>query len=286
MFELYIIYSIVLIALLIGTYTDFKVREVPDWISYGMIFAGLGLRSIFSLVYWDWHMIVDGLLGFGMFLLLAFVMFYAGQWGGGDAKVLMGLGALLGVQLSPDTFLLGFLINTVLFGSIFGLFFSIFLAIKHKHVFAKKAQEIYYSKTKMKYFFWAGTAFVLILAFAMPLVQIPLFMMAALVFVTFYLLVFMKGVEEACMIKQVDPERLTEGDWIVNDVIVAGKRICGPKDLGIEKRQIDELIKLKKQNKIATVAIKEGIPFVPSFLMGFIATLLWGNLMFVVLSSL
>jgi hypothetical protein len=82
------------------------------------------------------------------------------------------------------------------------------------------------------------------------------------------------------MIKKVKPEQLTIGDWIVNDVVVDGKRICGPKDLGIEEKQIKKLLRLKKKNKIKLVIIKEGIPFIPSFLASFIITFIWGNLFF------
>ena len=80
------------------------------------------------------------------------------------------------------------------------------------------------------------------------------------------------------MHKLVDPEKLTEGDWIVNDVKVDGKYICGPKDLGIEMQQIKKLIALKKRGKIRKVLMKEGIPFVPSFLLAFAVTIFLGNI--------
>jgi hypothetical protein len=88
-----------------------------------------------------------------------------------------------------------------------------------------------------------------------------------------YLITAVKAVELSCMYKRVKPAVLTEGDWIANDVKVKGKRICGPKDLGIEKKQIKQLIKAK----VKSVVIKVGIPFVPSFLLAFLLTLWIGN---------
>ena len=82
------------------------------------------------------------------------------------------------------------------------------------------------------------------------------------------------------MLKYVNPKELTEGDWIAEDIIVSKKRICGPKDLGIEMRQIKKLISLKKKGKIKKVLIKVGIPFVPSFLIAFVVTYIWGNFLF------
>ncbi|MBI2142083.1 hypothetical protein HYU15_01165 [Candidatus Woesearchaeota archaeon] len=81
------------------------------------------------------------------------------------------------------------------------------------------------------------------------------------------------------MLKYVGPEKLTEGDWIAKDVYVNRKYVCGPKDLGIEKSQIRKLMKYKLQGKIRKVLIKEGIPFVPSFLIAFLLSVKFGNLL-------
>ena len=99
-----------------------------------------------------------------------------------------------------------------------------------------------------------------------------------LLLATFYLLIFVRVIERACMLKLIDPAKLTEGDWIAKDIIVGKKRIAGPKDLGVSKEQIAQLIAMKKKRKIKQVLIKEGIPFTPSFLLAFLATLAYGNL--------
>ncbi len=85
------------------------------------------------------------------------------------------------------------------------------------------------------------------------------------------------------MIKAVRPAELTEGDWIVNNVKVGGKYICGPKDLGIEKKQIRKLVKFYKQKKIKKILIKEGIPFVPSFFVAYVLSLVFGNMLFLLI---
>jgi prepilin signal peptidase PulO-like enzyme (type II secretory pathway) len=43
--------------------------------------------------------------------------------------------------------------------------------------------------------------------------------------------------------------------------------------LGVSKEQIKELVELKSKKKIDTVLVKEGIPFVPSFLVAFVIVL-------------
>ncbi|MBI2574772.1 hypothetical protein HYV82_02720 [Candidatus Woesearchaeota archaeon] len=81
------------------------------------------------------------------------------------------------------------------------------------------------------------------------------------------------------MLKYVGPEKLTEGDWIAKDIYVGGKYVCGPKDLGIEKSQIRQLLKYRHLGKIKKVLIKEGIPFVPSFLIAFLLSVKFGSLL-------
>ena len=36
------------LVLLIASYSDLKTKEVPDWLSYGFVFAAVGVRAIYS----------------------------------------------------------------------------------------------------------------------------------------------------------------------------------------------------------------------------------------------
>jgi hypothetical protein len=85
------------------------------------------------------------------------------------------------------------------------------------------------------------------------------------------------------MLKYVTPKELTEGDWIAKDIIIKHNKIAGPKDLGIEKSQIKKLIQLYNKGKIKKVLIKVGIPFVPSFLIAYLLTMLSGNLLYLLI---
>ena len=281
-----IVAVICLIGLVIGTITDIKTREVPDWINYFLIAAGVGLNLIFSIVYWEWSFIINSLAGFLAFFILALAMFYAGQWGGGDSKMIMGLGALIGLGIFSRQFpfLISFLINMLLAGAVYGIVWSLILAVKNRKKFLNEIKHITAKKqviTARRWLLILSLIFVVLALFikdqAIQFTSIGIILMAL---ITFYLWVFIKAVEKAAMFRYVTPDRLTEGDWIANDVKINGKRICGPKDLGIEKKQIKQLIEMYKRKKIRKILIKEGIPFVPSFLAAFIITLIFGNLLF------
>ena len=279
-----LIYLIVLVALIIGSYTDFKIREVPDWLNYGLIFTGAAIRIILTIVYHDWNYLIEGALGFGLFFLIALAMFYGAQWGGGDAKMVMGLGTLIGLQLSWNSFMLAFILNIIIFGSIFGLLFSVYMAVQNRKPFVKEFAGQFKKRKALKWFVWLGTVALLIVSLFVPAsIKIAIVVLAGMMLLTFYVFMYLKAVEQSAMIKLVSPEALTEGDWVVKDVVVAGKRICGPKDLGLAMSQIRKLIKLKRQKKIDKILVKYGIPFVPSFLIAFIVTYFWGNILLVLL---
>lgn len=269
--------------LTIGSFTDFKKREVPDWVNYAGIVLGIGIRLIYSVSTFNWNYIIEGIIGFAVFFLFALAMFYLGQWGGGDSKMLMGLGALIGIPIAlrPDSLIISFIVNGLIVGAVYGLVWGVILAVKHRKKFISYVHKLISTKEykRMKKFAIAS-AFVLVIIsfFAETYIAILIVSLAVMIVFVFYSWAFLTSVEKSAMIKNIDVDKLTEGDWIVKDVFVDKKRICGPKDLGISKKQIRKLVSLKKKGKIRKVLIKEGMPFVPVFLISYAISVFAGNL--------
>ncbi len=278
-------FTLALIVLAIGSYTDFRTREVPDWVNLGLVGIGFGLNAIFSAIFWDAKYILASVIGFAVLFSIAWVMFYTGQWGGGDSKILMGLGAIIGIDIfSKNFFLLNFLVNSLAVGAIYGLAWSFaYIAQNRKRFTAEFEKLLEQKKIKEARSIILACFCMLILIIILVkgfFLKLALFYMALAIMFVFYLWAAVKSVETACMLKYVKPMELTEGDWIAKDVKIDGKYIAGPKDLGIEKKNIKKLIELYKKGKIKNVLIKIGIPFVPSFFIAFIVTLIYGNLIF------
>jgi len=268
------IHLFALLGLIVGSYTDLRTREVPDWISHGLIYLGFAVNIVLTIVYKEWFYLLYSVLGFILAFVLGWGMYKLGQWGGGDTKILMGIGSLIG--LSPNLFLITFLVNTLLAGAVYGIVWSVVVAFQHRKEFMVRLKAFVIQKHIVRWRFVMLGFLVLGLAvvFSLPAyVRLPLLGLLAAIFLMFYLWIFIKVVEESCMIQNVPVKKITEGDWIVEDVMVRGKRITGPKDLGITKQQLAQLIKLN----VKTVKVKYGMPFVPSFLIAFILTLLIGN---------
>jgi len=261
--------------LIIGTYTDLKTREVPDWVNYSLIFGGFGLALIRSILASNIFILMYSAIGFGLFFIIAWIMYYSGQWGGGDSKMIMGLGALIGITwpLNGIPFLVDFLIYTIIFGAAYGFIWSLVLAIKNLRRFTKEYANRLKSTTRIKILLLVGTIAILASSFFMGReLRIVSLLVAVIIIVTFYLFVFIKSVEKVCMIKQINPDKLTLGDWIAKEIKHGKKVIAGPGDLGIEKHQLEQILALYKKGLIKKVVVREGIPFVPSFLMAFLVT--------------
>ena len=278
----YILITAGLIGLLIATMTDIKTREVPDWLSYSLIVIGLGVRLIYSLFEWNFSYVLFGFIGFGIFFLIALFMYYTKQWGGGDSKLLMGLGALFGSYpinsfLNPNLdlpFLLILIINIILIGGIYGILWALYLGVINWSSTKRELKKI--NLSFLKYFSLLLLFPLIFLFFYFSLFLISALLLAV-VLSSAFVLIFIKAVEKCCMYKYIDINKLTEGDWAARDVKYKGKIICKKDSYGLTKLEIN----LLKKHKFKKILIKEGIPFVPSFLIGFLISIIWGNIIFV-----
>ena len=281
-----------LAGVLIGSYIDLKTREVPDMLNFFLVSAAIGLRLIYAMIYNQWTYLLYGIYGLGAAILLGYFMYYTGQWGGGDSKMVFALGALFATY--PDfllswfspilniPFLIIFLLNVMVAGAAYGLMFSAYLAWKNKKEFGKafRRQLEHFYIMRIGLFIIAVIAIIAFFALGDPMGKALTAGMLVSIVILSYILFFLKAVEQSCMYKNIPPEHLTLGDWIAEEVYDKKKYVTGPKDLGVEQHQIDHLIRMKKANQLETVRIKEGIPFVPSFLLGLIISLVWGNWLF------
>ncbi|MBN2052600.1 prepilin peptidase [Candidatus Woesearchaeota archaeon] len=279
----YIGLAVGFLALIAASIFDIKTREVPDWLNYGLFAFSLANAVILSIYHNYSHILLESLAGFGVGLAFGLLMFYTGQWGGGDAKLIIALSALIGLSFSefrnniPLIFI--FIINLLLVGAVYGLGFSMYKAFTNYHVFNEAAKNKLRSRSML---IVRGIIFVLsIAAFIFFLVSRSiesgvLFGMMVCLFFFFYLWVFVSIVEKICMIKKVNVNKLTEGDWIVGDVMKGKKVILKPSKIGVTLKEIA----LLKKNKIKEITIKVGIPFVPSFLIAYFLTFLLGNWLF------
>ncbi len=273
MFELLL--AITLIILIIGTITDLKTREVPDWLNYSGIFLGIGLRALFSANYWDIWILVEGLIGFALAFLAAELMYRTGQWGGGDCKMLMVLGAVLGVQFRLDHITTTFISNLLIVGGVYGLVWSLYKGIKNKKEVLERAKQLWKETYPYRLAAYGGLIILTGASFFLaPPLRLAALVLAFMAVAILILWVVMKSIEETSFIKRIPLKKLTEGDWIAKAIKQKNRVVCAASRTGATKEDINMLKKLR----IPAVWIKEGIPFVPSFLIAYLTSIFIGNL--------
>ncbi len=247
-----------------GSFTDVKVHEVPDWLNYGLLAFGIGANALLSIALWTWTYLAYSLLGLLVFFAIAHLMFYAGQWGGGDSKMLLALGAVFGLPFSLSapfadfsSFLVSFWFNLLVAGVFYALAWSVFLAAKNRKKFLKEAGAAMGRNVRARR---AALAFsVLLLASALFFRGSPAALVLAaasfLAVVSVYLSLFSKAVERAGMLRFVKPSELTEGDWIAKDILLNGKLFLRKRTIDSESMDklktfynaIDKKIKIKRR---------------------------------------
>src|SRR3989344_1558244 len=138
-----------LIWLIFASIQDWKTREVSDWLNISLLVFALAFRFFWSLFEQQWSFFLFGLFGFIVFLVLANIFYYSRIFAGGDAKLMMALGAILpfgttywGNSILLFEFLMLFLIISVAYG----LTWSFCLMFAHWKDFKK--QILIVSKNK------------------------------------------------------------------------------------------------------------------------------------------
>lgn len=265
------------IALISGTITDFKRREVPHWVTMGLIAAAIATNTYISIATNSYQPILYSLIGGAVAAATGAFMHYTGQWGGADFLLLTGLGALFGLplSLSPLPFFAAFMFIGIFAGAIYGMLYLLILVIiKRKTVFPAIKKRL--SKQPIpkirKVAMIAIPIIVLLAVLATTLLTLMLAMIVVFSYFTLILYHATKAIEEHCFIKQISVSKLVPGDWVCEDVITNNKTLIDSDKLitGLEEKHIKKL----KEHNIKQVTVKEGIPFVPSFLLAYILTLL------------
>ncbi len=261
--------SLALIALAVASIFDLKTREVPDWLSFGLIIAAISIRAA-AAIQLGWAVLLAGLIGLAAAVITGYILYFTRLWGGGDSKLLMGMGAAIGIAFpfSIASFqLLGYFLLLMLLGAFYGVVWMGFLALQHRAPFVREWKHLLQDYNSVQIGALIAAGVLLVPVFFLPLLW-PLALFPPAVF---YLFTFVSVVEKTCFLKKVSPARLTEGDWLADAVRIKGKELLKPKTLTGE--DIKVLQALQKRSQLLKVMIREGVPFVPSFLLSYLLLL-------------
>ena len=280
MIEVVFLLALGLIWILFATISDIRTTEIPDWLNFSLAIFAIGFRFFYSLFGGQgFNFFYQGLIGLGIFFVLGNALYYGRLFAGGDAKLLISLGAVLPLSGNIFTNLeigISFLFLFLASGSVYGIFASAYLAFRNRKSFSKEFSKTYkdHLTLNLMTMFLGIALMVLGLIFNELLIYLGI-----LIFVLPLVYLFTKSVDET-MKKRTSPKNLMEGDWLCSDVKI-GKRTIKSTWNGLTK---EEIKLLQKENK--SVMIKRGVVFGPVFLISFllliyfylINTNLWNSL--------
>ncbi len=260
-----------------SAYLDLRYTEFPDWLPYSIIIAAIASRTAYyvsltgltlTTVYATIPMFVTGLVFLGFGLLL----YYAGQWGDGDAWLLAGVGFLfpdsagLGVFTGAMPFPVVIILNFFMISLVYMIIYSLIVGMKNKEInrefFKILKKERIKTEVMITIFFVFAAALSLFMYFyrglvpSLSMILFPFFIAAMIIFFHYG-----KAVEKKAFKKEIDAKDLREGD-----VVMDGKWV------GVTAEDIKKL-----QNKCGKIWIKEGVRFAPVFIITVLITLFLGN---------
>ncbi len=264
-----------LIWILVAIFQDIRKREVANWVNFSLLIFALGYRLFYSLFSWNFDFFLFGLFGLGIFFVLGNLFYYSRLFAGGDAKLLISLGAILPLANTFKENIMIFFVFVILLiflGAIYSLIYSIFIVFFNKKKFKT---ELIRNIKKNKILILIPIVFAFVLFLISHFFQdISIALLGLMFFLFAFIYVYGKTLEEL-MIKEVNVNELTEGDWLYKDLVFGkGKNKTEIKSSwdGLEQKDINKIKKYLKK-----VKIKQGIPYTPAFLFAFFGLFLLRN---------
>jgi Flp pilus assembly protein protease CpaA len=254
-----------LIWIVFAVVQDLKKREIANWLNFSLAIFALAFRLFYSLFEGQgFAFFFQGVLGFGIFFIIGNLLYYGKVFAGGDAKLMISLGAIIpfseSLSMNMGSILTFFLFFLVV-GAFYGIVFGGILGLKNKKRFAKEFSKQFKHGKKIFYL----SAILGIVLIALAFFEGIFLYLAILVFVAPYIYFSAKSLDESCMVRKIDVKYLTEGDWLYKNMKI-GRRMIKAKWSGLSK---EEILFLKKKRK--NILIRQGIPFSPVFLISYLA---------------
>ena len=251
----------VVLAGVLGAWTDLKTGEIPDWITYPLIAFGI----ILGIIEANWIGLGIGALVFG----IGYLLYYTGKIGGGDVKLFSGIAFALPFYIGV-IFILPVLLYSALTAVVFlSVFYTVKLVRLKKLDLKENRQGI----------FNAAIIGIALIAYFWIMLNSGFFQMQnalVLAIPMFFALIFMaleKSIRKNFFAKTVKIKDLEEDELIAWDFLPEKTK----KLLDLKfKRIIDEKLKAElKKEKISEILVYRDLPrFAPFILAGIILTIL------------
>lgn len=275
------LFGLTLVWMIFAVVQDLRRREISNWLNFSLVGFALAYRAFYSAFSSDWMFLAYGIMGFVLFYALANLFYYSKVLGGGDAKLLISIGAVLPFESYLDLVLISgsFVVVLLTMGAVYSLVWSVYITAKNYREFGREFARVYNNRA-----YRMSCVFTLLLFLVFGLVFFSgdyLLMGLVILFplVSLFLFAYLWAVDKS-MIRLVSPGKLTEGDWIIEDIKLKGYVVRKT----VHGLSMEDILKLRKARK--KVYIKEGIPFAPVFLVAFLFMVFFSGALLSLVSAL
>ena len=261
----------------IAAVIDVRTKEIPNVLTLGMIAAGAILSAGRIFLGEPWLLMLPSM---GMAVGLAWLLWRAGLFGGGDAKLMMGIALLVPLYPGGLSFLPTFFIMLALASFVHYFIFGLVAMVRRRRVLpallfaavpAGAALAMFYAARML--FPWPHIAALLALALAADLVS-PLLPYRRVVAVDDglegMLLAETVGLRNGRVVRDPVPSSLLRR--IVHDSPEMDEVIASPCHLGVQPGDIERL-----RGVVDEVAVFPAFPFAPVILAALVLALAFGN---------
>jgi len=225
-----IMYEIIFLAILavvwifFAVVQDLRTREIANWLNFSLIIFALGFRFFYSLFNSDFGFFYQGIYGLGIFFIIGNLFYYGRIFAGGDAKLMIALGAVLPFYdnfYENINFFLIFLMIFLFVGAIYTLIGSLWFSLVNFKAFKKEFRK---QLRKFKKYYLSGLFLAILLAL-LGFVNGIFLSLGALIFVFLNLYIYAKAVDESSMVRNVKTGKLTEGDWLYKKTLKLERKL-------------------------------------------------------------
>ncbi|MBN2203065.1 MAG: prepilin peptidase [Candidatus Aenigmarchaeota archaeon] len=250
MFELLLFLIAFIGSLACGLY-DLKTSNVPDSVCLLMIASGFIIHIVYGFSTGDFANLVNSLLFGGLFLGFGLLMYFTGQWGGGDGELLVTIGVLLPTMTSVSTifpFSISFFVNSFFIGAIYSIIYSLILVCRTPKISKKFVSNMKSSKVLFACVVVAAFS-TIFLFFSQP----AFFAITILLLVLIVFQRFSKTIEES-FYRRIPTKKLQVDDMLGEDI--PKLRLYKRYIKGLSQKQVDRIRKHKRY-----VIVRDGIRY-------------------------
>ena len=246
---------------------DLRTTEVPDDIPYLMTVLGLTYWFVIGTSTGNMQPFLTALIVGSVALVAGLALYAKGKWGGADAWMLAAILYMVPLVGSELT-LISYVMNFFIVSLVYLVAYTIVLGARH-HIFGRVASEL--RKQALTVFAVPAVYGLLILFFSVLMrttIAVHLFVLSFALFLFLAVFwVYSRVIERTIFVRTIPVTKLKPGDVLKETRWV-----------GVTEAEIEALKRTKR-----TVTIKDGVRFVPVFAITLAVTLIYGNVLLMVL---